>query len=71
MQIAYSFDRETVRRIIKGIFHSILSTSLLVVLNGLLAIAGQVHITDPTIAAIFMIVCQNLYNSAKEYISGI
>ncbi len=70
MQIAYTFDRETVKNILHGVWHSLMTTSMLLILNALFQISGLVHITDPALAGLYMLACQNIYNTVKEYISG-
>lgn len=71
MQIAFSFDKETLRKIIKGFIHSLIVATLLVVLDFFAKLAGLVHFSDPFISSAYAMVSANIYNIAKEYISGI
>ena len=70
-QQAFTFDKITMQKIAVGFLHSLATTILLGIVNMLMAMIGEVHITDPTVALIFAYICQNVYNIAKEYISGI
>jgi hypothetical protein len=67
---AFSFDTETMKKIGMDFLHSIAVTVLLGVINTLFAMVGQVHIADPAIASLFMLVSLNIYNVAKNYVSG-
>lgn len=71
MQRALSFDQESVRKILKGAWHSLLVTVGLLVLNTLLELANQVHIQDPAISAIFTYAAQNLYNIGRQFLKGV
>lgn len=71
IQEKFSFDVETIRKIRKGFVHSLVVTVLFLTADSLAQLAGAVHFSDPFIAGIYMIVCQNAYNTAKEWIKGV
>lgn len=70
MQTSYSFDSQTMYNIAKGALHYLAVSVLLVVIDTLFQVAGQVHFTDPVVAAGFMFVIGNAYNVAKEWAKG-
>ena len=69
-QVAYSFDSETVRKIIKGFGHSVMVTVLFMALDTIMQLLGLVHFNDPMLAGLFALVSQNAYNVVREYIAG-
>ena len=71
MQYAFSFDKETTRKIIKGFVHSLMVSALIVGIDGISQLLGTVTFADPFVAGIYVMVCNNVYNIAKEWASGI
>jgi hypothetical protein len=66
MQIQYSFDKVTLKKIGKG---------LLISMSGAAALAGlnyiqTIQIDNPLIATLVVILVPSLVNTVKEYIKG-
>ena len=71
MQKAFNFDKETVRKILRGAWHSALVGVLIISVDTVFQVLGTVTISDPMMAAVYSMVCANLYNVAKEYVKGV
>jgi hypothetical protein len=71
MQKTYTFDKVTIQKILKGAKHSLMVSTLILVTETLFKLSGTVSISDPMMSAFYAIICQNLYNICKEYVSGV
>lgn len=66
MQIAYSFDKKSVEKIVKGACIAMSGAAVLALLNFL----GGIHIDNPTLAATIAFLVPTLTNVVKEWQSG-
>lgn len=71
MQVKFSFDKETMRKIAKGFMYSVAVGFIIAGIDFLAKMAGLVHIEDPVLASVYSIVCANIFNIAKEWASGL
>lgn len=67
MQIAYSFDKETIKKIIKGAAIAACGAGALAFLDYL----GKVQIDNPYLASGITFIVPVLVNMVKEWMSGI
>jgi len=69
MQKAYSFDRESLKKIGKGAIISVVAPAVVLLLDYI----GQIHFhtEDPTIDYLLIYLVPVLVNAAKEFVAGI
>ena len=70
MQIAYSFDKQTILNIAKGSLHYAAVSLAIIIVDTVFSMLGQVHFNDPLVAAGYVFIIGNIYNTSKEYIKG-
>lgn len=66
MQIANSFDRETVKKILRGAMYAMAVPAVL----GLLEYVGKLEISNPVMAMLVAYVVPIFINAVKEYRAG-
>ena len=69
-QVAYSFDKETVRKIIKGCMHAAIVGAIFAGGDYLIEQAATLHFADPLIEGFAITVVSAGYNAVREYIRG-
>lgn len=67
MQIAYEFDRTTVRKIFKGLFYSMTAAAAITGLQYF----QQLEISNPVLAFVVVTIVPSLINAVSEWKKGI
>ncbi|MDQ5987382.1 MAG: hypothetical protein CSYNP_03122 [Syntrophus sp. SKADARSKE-3] len=69
-QIKNSFDSITKNKIVKGAFHTFITSAVVAGTLALLSFLGQQDYGNPVVTMIVVQVSGMLYNTVKEYKSG-
>lgn len=69
-QIAYSFDRESLRLIWKGMVHAAIVSVLLAVLDAAFQVISGIQLANPLAASALAMLSQTAYQTARQWIAG-